>query len=358
MLLAPTTSAPGPLYAIVHAIFAPITNLRAPGVRWVNVVFLAWTVGATFTILSQLRRCNALFTSCLLIGVPVSWVIGGMALTEAPAAAMAASALSCLIFAQSSHGWNRPLSIAVFAASGAFAALAFLGRQIYLPILLMYVAVAVADKKARVGSAVALSSFSLLVAPVFITWGGILAPRWGATLLYHGRSIAISHGVLSFAYIGAIVLLLAPSFYGQQLLGTIAVFMLAAALNAAIFGLEVLPFMSVLAAFPTIQLSAGWLIGSIMVGLAFAFVFSFTLAARTYRHDFWSSVIALLAVVLAATPFAIVHLFSSRYAFAAIPFILLLLSPFFGSSLWLSVRVLLGAALGTVSLYSYFWRLT
>lgn len=197
MLLAPTTSAPGPLYAIVHAIFAPITNLRAPGVRWVNVVFLAWTVGATFTILSQLHRCNALFTSCLLIGVPVSWVIGGMALTEAPAAAMAASALSCLIFAQSSHGWNRPLSIAVFAASGVFAALAFLGRQIYLPILLMYVAVAVADKKARWGASLHHV-------------GRDFGAEVGSDLLYHGRSIAISHGVLSFAYIGAIVLLRWP----------------------------------------------------------------------------------------------------------------------------------------------------
>lgn len=353
MLLAPIPTAAGPLFPLVHALAAPLTHLQGPAVRWVSVMFLIWAIAATFSVLHQLGRRDAFYAACLLLGVPASWVSGGMALTEMPGAAMASSALALLLFGQSLQERNKPLIIAAFSASGFLAGLAVLGRQIYLPIIVMYPVVAVFDRRLWIASAVALTCACLVIAPLFIIWGGILAP----TMHHHGGSIVISHGVLSFGYLGATSLILAPAFYMQEFRATVAVAVIGGMLNAMFFGLEILPFRGALSVFQSWQNYVGPISGSVLVGLACAFGTSFVVTVWKKRGDHFSLLIALMTFLLAATPLAIVHLFSSRYTFAAVPFLLILLQPFFVPSVWASGRLLIGAALGAVSLYSYFWPL-
>src|SRR5262249_22334330 len=240
---------------------------------------------------------------------------------------------------------------AAFAASGVLAGLAVLGRQVYLPLVFPYLAVAAANRRLRPAAILALACLGAVVAPVFFIWGGILAP----TKLYHGGSIVISHGVLSVAYLGAAVLIVAPAFYRQAFWPVIAIATAAAVVNGWLIGLEQLPLQGMLGAFEHARGLAARIGGSVMVGLACAFAVAFALTVWRNRHDFWLSVIAVVAFSLAATPFGIIHAFSSRYTFAACPFTLLLLRPFFTPSLWASARLLLGAALGAVSLYTYYW---
>ena len=72
----------------------------------------------------------------MMLGVPMVWVTGGIALTEAPALLMATISLLAAVFALTRVNGKRALCYIKFLTSGTFAGLAIIGRQTYLPILI------------------------------------------------------------------------------------------------------------------------------------------------------------------------------------------------------------------------------
>jgi len=80
--------APGPLYQIIHVVLMPITHLKPPAIRIVNLVFLLLIILITSKIIKNTfsdLKYHHLFLALNIIAVPVTWVISGLALTEIPA---------------------------------------------------------------------------------------------------------------------------------------------------------------------------------------------------------------------------------------------------------------------------------
>ena len=80
-------SAAGPLFAAFHLVFAPITYLAAPGIRWINFILLSVVVALTALTRTRIMNDREPIGSgaIALLGVPFLWPATGMALTEIPA---------------------------------------------------------------------------------------------------------------------------------------------------------------------------------------------------------------------------------------------------------------------------------
>ncbi|MFM7793188.1 MAG: hypothetical protein ACKO90_35580, partial [Microcystis panniformis] len=93
-------SAPGPLYPIIHYIFQPLTNLEAPAIRLVNILLLLLLILVLSLTLQKIFKIpQPLVSSLTIMGLPMIWVITGMALTEIPAMLLATLAVFLIFIA-------------------------------------------------------------------------------------------------------------------------------------------------------------------------------------------------------------------------------------------------------------------
>ena len=98
-----TSPAPGPLFAVVHALFEPMTGLKPPGVRLVNIGMAMLAVAALGSAIRSRGVAHAFPKALALIGAPMIWGPTGTAMTEIPARCSSASAWRC-----SSPRWTAP----------------------------------------------------------------------------------------------------------------------------------------------------------------------------------------------------------------------------------------------------------
>lgn len=355
VLKTPLDLAAGPLYATVHALASPITALQAHGIRYFNLFLAAGAVWAVARTLRELGYGQTHSRAAMMFAVPFLVPTLGLALTEAPS--LFAASLSCLAAVKGIRSQSEPWSWAFWIGAGLSAGLAVLGRQTYLPALIGFFIVALAERRFLIRSLTALICALLVIAPMVLVWRGLTPP--GQPAAAHG--LVLSHGLLAVIYFATACLFIAPGFAqplfqrkGWQICVPLSI---ALALLCYAGGLR-FPvgkyFMFMVPTDLRELTQTALLIAMTGVGIFFIFISIAALYNRRLNRTFIA--FALMTFVTMATPLAIGHQFSSRYVLATLPFVLFMIQPWFSPGPWASLRLVLGASLGVVSLAGYYWR--
>jgi hypothetical protein len=348
-------SAAGPLFAVFHLAFAPITHLAAPAIRWIN--FLLLLVVVALTGLTRTRTMNVSKPidsgAIALLGVPFLWPATGMALTEIPALVFFCGFVLCiqrLCFKCQEQG--PPGEPAVWAISaGICLGLAILGRQTYLIALPAFLVLFfMGPVKPRL-LALSLLSTGVVSGWLFFIWGGLVPPSQAKV----NSGLQPEHLLYSVAYVASATTFISPRWLCPKDWKS--------ALIAAITGTFVAvsirdhgdpPAKSLL--LKVLGGEAGYAIGVVIFALMGALGTLWILNTCTFlwlrRDDPFQIFAGVLLLSLVIAPVKVSHLFSSRYVVGLLGVLILVLSP--QQSPFLAVRILIGSALGAAILWSYY----
>ncbi len=359
------TGSAGPLYSVVHYLFEPITNLQSPYVRYINTGFLAGTMylsGLTLRLLSHSYRLYAL----MAMAIPMTYIISGLALTEAPAIFF----FSAGIYLMSVSALQRDAdstSIIQSFLGGLCISIAILGRQPYLLVLAAFPVLFLNKKSYKKGLillATALAMSLLLPVYVFIIWNDLVAPSDAAfydRIASEGVSYRFDFFFLCIAYYCIALFIIAPGFYkipGKREINCyIVAYLLLVLLNLKFEFIHFFFLRFIIEKFvpspgliPLLEILFGALIPLI------SFYFLTTLYYRLQRAAFKRELLFYSAamILIALSCIKITWGFSSRYAAQAIPLIILTGSYFYKPSKYNSIRISAGIVLGLLSVVSYF----
>ena len=208
--------APGPLYQLIHWPLMPLTHLKPPAIRVVNLVFLLLIIFITSKVIKNTfkdLKFHPLLLALNIIVVPVTWVISGLALTEIPA--MLFLSLSILMLSYIFNNDYSNQKILLFSTiSGIFLGLASLGRTPYLGLILPILLVVFHKdfRSLKKAASLILPYFFIplfFTIPIFVIWGGLVSPN--QPIISGG--IRFWHGFLSLGYGAIIFFLIAPKWF-------------------------------------------------------------------------------------------------------------------------------------------------
>lgn len=304
-------SAVGPLHATFLLASAPLTHLKLPALRWVNMgVFfllmavLAWSAG------SGSSRQEALLKAGSLLAVSFAWPCTGLVLTEMPALLFFTGFILVLRKALScpAHGQYGAL------AAGILLGVAILGRQTYLVAPVALALMALWDSGHRKHYAVCLAACLSVCGWLFFWWKGFVPP----SQTFVDGGLQPFHVVLAMAHLGAVAFFLSPGW----LLPTSALPKWAVSAGILVFAAlflysASLPAKSLLARFDRPFPVASVLAALFMGGLGFLWLLRIVETALQNRFQPEILLCILLLLVLAAAPAKISHTFSSRYVVGA-----------------------------------------
>jgi hypothetical protein len=340
--------APGPLHTIILYLTEGLTGLEPFCVRLVNVAFLFVVVFVLYHLLRIIESATPAASASSIIASPMTWVISGLALSEISSMFFATLALLLIGLAANE---KRTVAIELFlsAAAGLALALAILGRQPFL-VMLLAVPVLVYTGHLRLMSAVVLGVVAVAPpAAVFFIWGGLVPPKVATV----GAGISVSHGILSFSYAAILMLIWAPRWYGLRWQFHLAILIAAVAVNAALGLIVITPMLPVATRLlPGFGLTLyTWAASGVFLSLAVMFLAS---AVDYLRSAAGYSIFICVAVLfLLGTSLKVTGNFSSRYPATFTPFLILLADRQVQPGQWRATRLLAGALLGVLVLVSY-----
>lgn len=355
----------GPLYSIVHFIFEPFTRLQWPGVRWINVFFLLGAVFGMYRIIALLNFGNRLF-ALYAMAIPITYVITGQALTEMPAFFFFTTAVYLLVRNTRTNVSGARVPQLILA--GICMSLAIIGRQPYLLTLAALPVLFFPANRYKKNTWLFLLTVLFSVALpcyVFYAWQG-LAPTIESQLYKDiaraGVSYRLDFFLLCLFYFAVCMLLTAPHFFllprsSRVIAGWVVFFLVITAANFAFKWIELFPERWLLQKiFPGARQAhvVSIVCGSVVMLLSVYFIAC--LYVQLQRLQFQKEMVffALALLLIAASCIKITWGYSSRYAGQGIPLLLLLGSCFYRPSRYNAVRIVLGMAIGLVSLVSYF----
>lgn len=349
-LLAPLNTPAGPLFPTVQWCLSPLTHFQAQLIRLPNIVFLGMAITANAYSLSCWGYKDAWSRATMLLALSIMWVSAGMALTEMPAFAFASFAVAAAAWGMSDPQALRRRIWAGFAISGLCFGIAILGRQPYLPAAGGLVMVAVFEPRFRWPAAFGAALAILVPLPVFLVWGGLVAPHVARV-----GGLSLTHGALAYAYLSALMVILAPTFFLTRWRWTLGIGLVVglAAMPLGGMGATVAPGVAghlPPALQPLFQLG----ISVAMIGGGAAVIVASGINIWSRRDDRIFVLMVLLMLGMTFTAAGIIHLFSSRYLMAAFPFALFAAQPFFTPSRWAIARFAAGAVFGYLTLAHYF----
>lgn len=355
----------GPLYSMVHYLFEPLTGLKTPYIRFVNTGFLMGVTYFTYRTLCLLHREKRWY-AWYIMAIPMTYVIGGLALTEMPAIFFFSAAVFLLIKSLSAIQRKYvPLQLII---AGLCMGLAIVGRQ---PFLLTLAALPVLfisgeNYKKNIGL-FALTLISSLALPlyVFTIWNGLvptIESQLYIDIAHAGVSYRPDFFLLCVFYFSVSLLLISPEFlkplWGKNTLLKWSIGLAIIIVSNFIFNwIELLPAKPWLEKIITNQkliYTASNLCGSaaIFMGLYFMICLYNNLRRMHYPKELVFFTGALLLVAAACVK--ITWGFSSRYAAQAVPLLVLIGSFTYKNSKYNLAGILIGILIGLMSLFTYF----
>ncbi len=347
-------SALGPVYAIIHYLLQPITNLEVPAVRLVNIALLFCIIIIIFFTFKELRSPTPWLSSVSIISIPMIWVISGMALTEIPAMFLASCGVYLLLIAINRSRKKSKTSLLLALFGGFLFSLSILGRQTFLVVLLALPLLLVSGWKKQWNYLLAFLMAGLILPLVqFYIWGGLIPSGITGDVT---QGFSIKHGILSYAYAGAIMLILAPRWFSLDWKFNTIVFCCALVFNLISGLVEFTPAFSIAQQFiPSFLLPLYPRFASgILVALGVIFSISSLKNLWHYRQDRVFLFLCIAMLFVCATPGKIIHVFSSRYTATAIPFMVLVADRYTQNNYAKALRMTFSSILGFLSLNSYF----
>lgn len=354
-------SAPGPLYALIHYFFRPLTNLSTPGIRLVNVLFLFLIILTLRFILNLVGYSKTTSSAFSIMSAPIIWPISGMALTEIPAMFFAYLGLSFLLFVLYSSLQNKISKLFISFFGGVLFSFSILGRQTFLVVLpvipiLLFNRPYFSYAKRNLEYIITFITMSLIAPCIqFSIWGGLVPPAQSSI----SDGISIIHGVLYLSYSGVMMFIFSPNFFSQRKKVNIIIFIASLVINLALGIVEMTPGMSVaqriLPEGILLLYSRG--LSSIILSCGMIFLASIIKNIFNNKDDSFFLFVCIAILFLSLSAVKITHLFSSRYVACAVPFILLASVKYsqWKEDKWRILRYFLGNLLGFLSLVSYFF---
>lgn len=329
----------GPLYAFVQAAFEPITLLQPAGMRLVNVALLV--VVASILVAASARDAlgDRLITAGSVLVVPMTWVLAGMALSEMPALVFATLSLFFQFKALQSIGDRSP-AIRWFLASAVCLGVAAWGRQPYLLLAGVPLALALMDARLRMAAGLFLGVVLAMVTPLFIVWGGFTPPSHH----FVQQAPTLYNSLVSLGYAGFALALVAPGVPWRHRGVLIGLFAVVSIANCSLSIWAVYPLRgSIERLLPGDAVSAyGLLCGAFAMTSSIAtlaFIFHLIWKGRADPRRL-TTTLSLLCMCL--WPAFMGANFSSRYMAMGLPYLLLAVEPLRD---W-NVKTLAGAAVG------------
>jgi len=351
-LLKMQDQAPGPLYQLIHYPVSLVAGIQAPWFRLVNIVGLLLITATIYLINKQNAGKKAWKMALLIIAVPMIWQVSGMALTEIPAMLMSIISAFCATYALTS-GVKPRARAALFVLSGLFLGLAILGRSTFLALFAAYLLLFIYYRDPLI--LLALGIAAAICLPVFHIWGDLMPP---AQQYIGSGGVRVWFGILAFAYMGVVMLIIAPKWFviSKPALWAAGLFFLFfTVLNYLFFQSTYAPLSVFLGKFlgPNLMTVYSYMISGALAALAFYFLLSSAFRLYAQRRDPVFVFFTCAALLMLATCFKISHLFSSRYVAQAIVFILPALPGYEDIHVSKPARLVLGMAIGFISLNTY-----
>lgn len=355
----------GPLYSVIHYLFEPITHLQSPYVRLINTGFLAGTMyltGLTLRLHSHSSRRYAL----MAMAIPMTYVISGLALTEAPAVFFFSAGVY-LISASAAQGNAYTTAIIQSFSGGLCISIAILGRQPYLLVLAALPVLFLDKKNYKKGLIVLLTALVMSLALpvyVFLIWNDLVAPSDAALydqIALEGVFYRFDFFFLCISYYCIALFIIAPGFYRRPQKREIIIYSVLYLIIALInYKFEFIHFFFlrfIIEKFipsPDLIPLLEILFGAALPLLGFYFLATLyhQLQRAAFKKDlvFYSAAMILIALSCVKITWG----FSSRYAAQAIPLLILTGSYFYTPSKYNIIRIAAGLILGLLSVLSYF----
>ncbi len=352
----------GPLYTVVQYLAEPLTHLRVPGIRLVNVAILALLAGVLMVTLRVMRApCPALL-GLSVICMPGMGSAACLALTELPA--MLCASLSLLFLFQSltciSHHPDEQyrlasktgLAMLCASAGGVLFGFAILGRQTCLVALLALPILRWSGTRHVTSVLLAYLFGALLIAlPVFLVWKGLVPPKTA----HLDKGIAIQHGLLAMGYAAVAVWIVAPGYFSLPWKWMSAVFLSGVVLNLLTGMVHVSPLRTIAERLPSPFLAAAYsrTSSSLLAGVAAVLGVATLMNLWNRRKNPLLLFCLLAAFAIIGSAVKVTHSFGSRYVVVSFPFLLLALAQFSRPTHGLAFRLALGGLINLLSAWSY-----
>lgn len=350
-LLEQLNGAAGPLYAVVHFLLKPLTRLDPTAMRLANLALFLAVVALIGVSLRRLAIAEPWLGAAAILGVPMSWVLAGLALTDAPALVFVAANLALQLrgLAALARG-EEPLPW--FAAAGVTLGIAVLGRQTACIFAATPLLLAAIDRRLIVPVLVQGAIATVMALPLVIAWGGPVPPLDDTEFGIGPDNALIALGYL---LVGLLLLTPAPNWLLRwpSLAGGLALL----ALNAATGLALVFPLAAIVDNFLSEggMYAYGVACGSLLLWAGSAFLVWTVGRAWQGRNDPKLVLIHAGLVAVSLGPAFIGNVFSSRYAAMALPYLILAAAPHRAPGPATNLKIALGSALGLAALLGYYW---
>ena len=357
--------APGPLYQIVHTFFKPLTGLKTPGVRLVNVFMFIGTIGCLGLFLKFAKLSiidNYKLAALNLIAVPVVWQSAGMALTEVPAMFFSTLFLCFLWFSLYSD-YSKPIKLVFILVAGLSLGMAIIGSTPYLVLIPALVVFLIDFEKIKIKlTTTTLTPLfiigiiaSAICIPMFLAWEGMVPP---AQRLVSEGSVKIWHGVLAFAYAGLVTLFINPQWFriSKSILGySLFSYIILFVLNVVWFDVSYGPLSSFVSKVLPDNLFNYYLKSVAPILMVFSAYFIFNLIDKlkdNLNNQLYLYVVLCLCLLLFSCV-GVKHLFSSRYVAQASVFLIIIISDKDKINFFNFLRTIIALLIGVISLDTY-----
>ncbi len=349
------TGSAGPLYGVIHVIFEPFTHLRPAATRLVSVFSFFAILAITFWTLKKMNYRSAAGLTGAALCIPMSWVVGGMALTEAPSLVFAALSFSLLALSRTGTWQSRNARLLLLLGSAFCLGLASTGRQPFVLLSIVPLGAAL-FRRESIWPPLGFFVVSWLpVLPLFLVWKSLVPPI-DQYVLTPEAPIAPFYGLFSMGYAAICVAIVAPSFLRAALWPFMILATLALGLNFAFGPVSILPLTSLVRnTLPEPFLSAyGTICGSLFMCAGLCLLGSLAYHGWSQRKDYVTLVASLSFLVVALSPLFITSQFSSRYTEASLPFLLFAVRNWYRATLSGLAIGIAGGLLGALCLWGYY----
>lgn len=344
------TGAAGPLYAFVHVVFEPLTQLQPVRMRLVNVLLLVMVTGTLAAWLKRQKWSDYGVAGCSVLVVPMTWVVAGMALSEMSAMVFVTLSLYLQLRGLGSLEQGRPL-LGWFLASALFLGIAVWGRQPYLLLSGVPVLLGLLERRLRMPALIFIGVVMALAIPLFLIWKGLVPPSFHAV-----QGFSLTHGLISLGYTGICFLLLAPRSRWLPVKVLIGLVVLTAAANTLLSAFVLYPVRSAVDRYlPASAVSAyGNLCGSLFLSCGVVFLVVLLRIIWKAREDLMQVTVNAGLLCVAASPMFVAHQYSSRYTAMSLPYLILAAQPWREWRLKTVITAVVGCGVGFLSLLGYF----
>ena len=348
-------SAAGPLYAAIHLIARPVTQLESRAVRWVNYFCLLLVMVTVAFSASGGYSYPGWLAGFSLMSVPFIWPTSGMALTELPA--LVAFSLFILAMKQVIQGRDGILSFHSLSwaiASGLFLGLSVLGRQTYLVAVPVVGFMCFLIPRKWPSILLCLSVAGTSCVWLFMLWRGLVPPALSSV----NGGLRLEYGILSLSYVAAATLFLQPNWMAVPTKAILpGVLALGITLTLVCADYANPPAKSLLlGAFGQVAgLALGFILNSLFTTAGIIWAWTAVQRAWQSRQDPWRTFLFLTLFTLVVTPMKVSHLFSSRYLVGLLGVLILIVElPASSPPRWYTLRIFIGSMLGAASLWTYY----